>query len=137
MNLNQEQINALRQSGAIFRTAPDEFSAHFYATLFTAHPELRRLFPVDVSDLGRKLAATLALVVDGVAEWQKLEPVLASLARRHVGYGVRENHYAAVGTALLQALADSGATQAQLAVWQVGFDHIAGFMISTAYTRER
>ena len=128
MPLDTQQIDALRQSGAIFRAAPDRVSAQFYATLFAAHPEIRTLFPADLSDQGRKLAATLALVVDGIEDWERLEPVLAALARRHVGYGVKPDHYEAVGTALIQTLSQAGATPEQTAAWQVAIGRIAGFM---------
>ena len=133
MSFDKTQIEALRESGAIFRAAPEAVAARFYLLLFEANPELRRLFPDNLDDQGRKLAATLALVVDAIGEWQNLAPVLASLSRRHVGYGVEASHYGVVCTALIQTLTQTGATADQIASWKAALEKIASFMVSVAY----
>ena len=52
MSFDKTQIEALRESGAIFRAAPEAVAARFYLLLFEANPELRRLFPLRLG-LGR------------------------------------------------------------------------------------
>jgi hemoglobin-like flavoprotein len=50
------------------------------------------------------LMTMLGTVVAGLSHMESLLPVAASLAKRHVGYGVIPEHYAFVGTALLDTL---------------------------------
>jgi nitric oxide dioxygenase len=53
---------------------------------------------------GRKLVSFLGVVVDHLDDAGALAPEAVALARRHVGYGVAPEHYAAVGEALLWTL---------------------------------
>ena len=53
----------------------------------------------------RKLMATLAVVVNGLGDLPSVLPAASALAKRHVGYGARPEHYPVVGEALLWTLA--------------------------------
>ena len=77
----------------------------FYRTLFLLDPSLAPMF--DRSDLhqqGRKLMAALGFVVGNLRRPEAMLPAIAELGRRHVGYGVRPEHYDIVGAALLATL---------------------------------
>jgi hemoglobin-like flavoprotein len=80
-------------------------AALFYDNLFAADPQLRALFKGDMAVQGQRLMHMIGAAVAGLEEPAKLVPVLQDLARRHVGYGVREAHYDTVGAALLKTLA--------------------------------
>lgn len=79
----------------------------FYRNLFADHPEVRPLFAnVDLPKQKQKLLASLKLVVDNLRKPKVLNPALEALGARHVDYGVREQHYPAVGATLLKSLAE-------------------------------
>jgi hemoglobin-like flavoprotein len=52
----------------------------------------------------RKLAHVLRVVVSGLDRRQQILATVEELGRRHLTYGVREQHYATVGEALLWTL---------------------------------
>lgn len=79
-------------------------AALFYDNLFAADPQLASLFKTDMHRQGERLMKAIGAAVDQLDDLPALVPVLEALARRHVGYGVREAHYQAVGAALLKTL---------------------------------
>ena len=71
---------------------------------------MRALFTGDMKEQGRKLMAMLATVVNGLTRLEQIVPAAQALAKRHVGYGAKVEHYPVVGAALLvMLLAISGA----------------------------
>lgn len=52
----------------------------------------------------RKLMAIIGSAVSELSRLERIAPAVQELGRRHVGYGVRDEHYAMVGAALLWAL---------------------------------
>jgi hemoglobin-like flavoprotein len=76
----------------------------FYERLFTLDPTLRPLFKGNLKDQGRMLMMMIAGTVRGLSNPPALVPVLKDLGARHVGYGVKEQHYDTVGSALIWTL---------------------------------
>jgi hemoglobin-like flavoprotein len=76
----------------------------FYDRLFSIAPEVKPLFRGDIAEQSRKLMDTLALAVGMLRDMPTLVITLEGLARRHVGYGVKDEHYDKVGEALLWTL---------------------------------
>ena len=75
--------------------------------------------------------ATLALAVKGLGRLEQLVPVLEELGRRHVDYGVRDEHYDLVGEALLWALEQGLGPEWSPAVreaWIAAYSALAGVM---------
>ena len=91
-----------------------------------------------MAEQGRKLMATLAVVVNGLNKLDAILPAASVLARRHVGYGVKATHYAPVGAALLWTL-EKGLgpswTPEVAAAWTLAYTTLSGFMIGEAYGR--
>ena len=111
-------------------------AALFYARLFERAPEVRALFKGDMEEQGRKLMATLAAVVQSLDRLQEILPVAKNLALRHVTYGVRPEHYAPVGAALLWTLEQGlGAafTPDVAAAWRAAYGTLSAAMIQAAY----
>jgi|ERR1043166_5572288 hemoglobin-like flavoprotein len=77
----------------------------FYQRLFTLDPSLRALFQHDIEQQGVKLMQALQFAVATLERPRELQPVLESLGRRHVYYGVKECHYETVGAALIDTFA--------------------------------
>jgi len=91
-----------------------------------------------MKEQGRKLMATLAVVVNGLSDLDAILPAASGLAQRHVGYGVKPGHYAPVGEALLWTLERGlGAqwTQELAAAWAAAYTTLSQFMIGEAYGR--
>lgn len=82
----------------------DQAAALFYARLFELDPSLRGMFRGDMAEQGRKLMAMIATAVATLERIEMIVPMVRQLGARHVGYGVRESHYATVGDALLWTL---------------------------------
>lgn len=76
----------------------------FYNKLFELDPALKPLFKGDIKEQGKKLMAVLGVAVAGLDDLDKLVPVVQDLGKRHVGYGVQDEHYGTVAEALLFTL---------------------------------
>jgi hemoglobin-like flavoprotein len=129
--LTPARVAELRRTWELVAPMADEVAQLFYERLFEIGPSLRALFQSDPVVRRRKLMDALAFVVAHVDRPDELVAMLAALGRRHVGYGVRPEHYAAAGEALLWTL-DEGVgalrtTEAREA-WAVTYELIAAVM---------
>lgn len=82
----------------------DQAAALFYARLFELDPTLRPMFRGSMAEQGQKLMTMIATAVASLERPDHLLPTVRTLGARHVGYGVRDEHYATVGAALLWTL---------------------------------
>lgn len=94
----------IRQTFALVEPNAPAIATAFYNELFRLDPSLRHLFKADMEEQGRKLMQALAFAVATVDRPDDLLPVLHAMGQRHVRYGVRNEHYATVGAALLRTL---------------------------------
>lgn len=134
--LSDDDIVHVRRGWAAAATDPDRTGAAFYSHLFRIAPDTCALFRNDMSVQGRKLAETLDVIVDSLDAPETLLTTARDLARRHVAYGVRPEHYDAVGAALVATLTDllGGALgAAEKAAWERVYAALSGAMISAAY----
>lgn len=104
--LDHRQIDLVQDSFAAVAPMTDAAAADFYRRLFELAPDVKPLFRHDMAAQGRKLFLTLATVVDALDRLEAIVPVARELAIRHVAYGAKEHHYAAVGSALIETLRD-------------------------------
>jgi len=102
--LTTHQIDLVQDSFAAVVPITDRAAAAFYRRLFEMAPDTKHLFRNDMAEQGRKLFLTLATVVDALDRLDTIVPVARELAIRHVSYGAKQHHYAAVGSALLATL---------------------------------
>ncbi len=110
----------------------DAVATDFYARIFAAYPQLRSMFPADMTAQRQKLMLTLTAIVGDLDNLDRLVPMVSELARRHVGYGVRDEHYPPVGGALIEALRQAlGArfTREVEAAWGAAYGLLSGAMI--------
>jgi hemoglobin-like flavoprotein len=82
----------------------DQAATLFYDRLFALDPSLKVLFKPDLSDQKVKLMKMIGAAVNGLEDLPALVPVVQNLGKRHVGYGVKSEHYVTVGAALLWTL---------------------------------
>ncbi|HZI31321.1 MAG TPA: globin family protein [Candidatus Binatia bacterium] len=115
----------------------DQAAALFYGKLFELDPELKPLFKTDIKEQGKKLMVMITAAVRGLSDLGKLVPVVEDLGRRHVGYGVKDDHYATVGTALLwtleQGLGDAFTAEVKEA-WATTYGILSSTMQKAAVT---
>jgi hemoglobin-like flavoprotein len=131
-----DQIAAIQESFAKVVPISEQAAMLFYGRLFKIAPAIRPLFRGDMVEQGRKLMATLSVVVTGLANLESLLPAASALAKRHVGYGVKAADYQPVGAALLWTLERGLGEQwtPQLAAaWTEAYTVLANFMISEAW----
>lgn len=102
--MTHEQITLVQQSFARIKSDADMIATRFYSKLFLLDPSLHHLFPVDITEQGRKLVTMLAFVVQGLKNPSTLLPHVEKLGERHHLYGVKDEHYDTVGAALLWTL---------------------------------
>jgi len=102
--MTPEQIALVRESFAKVVPIREQAAALFYDRLFAIDPSTRPLFRGDMKSQGAKLMAAIGAVVKSLDRLETMLDDLRALARRHVRYGVRDEHYASVGTALLWTL---------------------------------
>ena len=133
--MNPEQIALIRGSWQLVVPMQDKAVEMFYARLFEIDPALRSMFLGDMDDQRRKVAVMLNLIVNKLDKPDELFPAAAALARRHVGYGVKGEHYDTVGAALLWTLA-TGLGQAFTddvkAAWIAAYTVLCKVMIDAA-----
>jgi NAD(P)H-flavin reductase/hemoglobin-like flavoprotein len=84
--------------------AGDDVPLYFYSHLFLSHPELRAMFPLQMTGQRDKLVTALGAVISNVDELDKVVPLLEQLGRDHRRFSVVTQHYEAVGASLLATL---------------------------------
>ena len=102
--MTPDQVRIIKLTFAQVITNKNAVGRLFYDRLFAIAPETRTMFNGDMEAQSRKLMDTLALAVGMLRDMPTLATTLEALARRHVAYGVRDEHYDKVGEALLWTL---------------------------------
>jgi hemoglobin-like flavoprotein len=136
--MTPDQIKAIQESFAKVAPISEQAATLFYGRLFEIAPSVAPLFRGDMQEQGRKLMATLAVVVNGLSNLETILPAASALAKRHVGYGVTAGDYAPVGEALLWTLERGLGAQWTLelaAAWTAAYSAVSEFMIGEAYGR--
>lgn len=100
------QVHLIRKSFAELSRHDHVAALFFYRRLFEIDPGLRPLFTNDIEEQSRKLLDMLAVLIAMLERPLGLELELKAMGLRHVEYGVKEEHYATVGGALLDMLAE-------------------------------
>ncbi len=135
MSLTIEQKTLVQTTFAQVGDA-DKLAARFYQRLFEIDPTTQPLFKHEMAEQRMKLMQTIAVVVTGLDDLSPLIPAIQSLARRHVSYSVRREHWLSVGSALLWALEDAfgdAFTNEVREAWAAAYSMIADVAIDAAY----
>ena len=134
--MTSDQVNLVQQSFSKVAPISEQAAVLFYDRLFEVAPAVRAMFPDDMSEQRKKLMATLAVVVGGLSNLESVLPAASALAKRHVSYGAKPEHYPVVGGALLWTLEKGlgeGWTPDVAAAWTAAYGTLSGYMISEAY----
>jgi hemoglobin-like flavoprotein len=134
--MTPDQVKLVQESFAKVAPISDQAAAIFYDRLFEVAPQVKAMFPVDMTEQRKKLMATLAVVVNGLSRLESILPAASALAQRHVAYGAKPTHYPVVGAALLWTLErglGEAWTPAVADAWTAAYGTLSGFMIAEAY----
>jgi len=134
--MTPQQIALVQQSFSKVAPISEAASKLFYDRLFEVAPSVRAMFPEDMTEQRKKLMGMLAAVVSGLSNLETILPAASALAKRHVAYGAKAEHYPVVGATLLWTL-EKGLGEAwtpELATaWTDVYGVLSGYMISEAY----
>ncbi|MEA2908903.1 MAG: hypothetical protein QOJ15_984 [Bradyrhizobium sp.] len=136
--MTPNQVKLVQESFAKVAPISEAAAVLFYDRLFETAPSVRGLFPDDLAEQRKKLMATLAVVVNGLSNLSSVLPAASALAKRHVGYGAKPEHYPVVGAALLwtleKGLGDAW-TPELAAAWTAAYGTLSGYMIAEAWSQ--
>jgi hemoglobin-like flavoprotein len=136
--MTPDHVKLVQESFAKVAPISETAAVLFYDRLFEIAPKVKAMFPTDLTEQRRKLMATLAVVVNGLGNLESVLPAASALAKRHVSYGAKAEHYPVVGSALLWTLEKGlgdGWTPDVAEAWTAAYGTLSGFMISEAYGR--
>ena len=123
----------VQESFAAATALGDALTLEFYQRLFEWAPQVRPMFPDDISGQAQVLGKTLAFAVNGLKHPEDLAAPLQKLGARHAGYGVEPAHYAVVADVLIETLQSNLKdtwTSAHEKAWRSALDLVAKVMIS-------
>ncbi|UYN95003.1 MAG: hypothetical protein KIT25_23805 [Enhydrobacter sp.] len=133
--MTPDQIRLVQSSFATVAPIAATAADLFYGRLFEIAPQVRAMFPDDLSEQKKKLMAMLGTVVAGLNRIETLLPAVRALGQRHAGYGVKAEHFAPVGAALLwtleQGLGEAFTPEVKEA-WTIAYGVLSQTMIDAA-----
>ena len=95
--MTPDQVKLVRDSFAKVAPIAAQAGDMFYARLFEIAPEVRPMFPADITAQRDERIQMLTTAVTNLYQVEKIIPAVEDLGRRHVGYGVKDAHYHKVG----------------------------------------
>ncbi len=130
--LTERQKELVQQTWEMVVPIADAAANLFYGRLFEIDPALQPMFAKsDMAEQRRKLMTMLTMTVRGMDRLDQLVVGIEAMGRRHAGYGVRDEHYATVGAALIwtleQGLGDAFTDEVREA-WVATYTLLAGVM---------
>lgn len=132
MSLNPRIV---KESFALIEPQREKAAAYFYGRLFAENPRLRALFPPAMDMQRDRLFQALTKIAWSVDSPETLATYIDQLGRDHRKFGVRREHYQAVGQALIATLrrfcGDSWNAEMQ-AAWVATYNDAAQRMMQAA-----
>ena len=133
--LSREQVDLVQTTFRKIEPFAPLVADLFYLRLFEIAPNVRHLFPDDMTGQGSKLMAMLAIAVTNLDNIEELAPVVRDLGRRHCAYGVSAHDYEPVGQALLWTLSQGlreDFTPAVRSAWLAAYNTLTHVMLAGA-----
>jgi len=139
--MTNKQIDLVKSSWAMVATIdPVTVGGLFYNRLFEIAPQLKHMFRNPMPEQSKKLLAMINYVISKLDKLEDILDEVAKLARRHISYGVKPDHYAIVGEALLwtlgKGLAENWNSEVKEA-WINCYEILSSAMINASELREQ
>ncbi|BAK75547.1 nitric oxide dioxygenase [Pseudogulbenkiania sp. NH8B] len=133
--LSSQHRELVKATVPVLREHGVALTSHFYRRMFSHNPELKHVFNQAKQEAGQQQQA-LALAVLGYAEHiddpSVLAPVVMRIAHKHVGLGIRAEHYPIVGHHLLSSISEvlgEAASDELLEAWRLAYGQLADLLI--------
>ena len=129
--MTPQQIQLVQSTWKLVVPIADTAAVLFYDRLFVLDPSLAPMFGKDMAEQRRRVMMMIGVAVTGLTRIDTIVPVLRNLGARHVGYGVKDEHYATVGAALLWTLEQGlgpAFTDEARAAWTAAYTIVATTM---------
>jgi hemoglobin-like flavoprotein len=129
------QIELVQESFRRLGPRSSEASRLFYEELFRIAPELRGLFPEDLSRQKAKFTQMLGVLVTNLGQVSNISDDLIDLGHRHAAYDVEDENYEAVSEAfirMMERLLGSDMTLELRDAWSAVLDMVARVMKDAA-----
>lgn len=133
--LTEAQRSIIRATVPVLQTHGEAITAHFYKTLFEAHPGLLNVFNKAnqrPGGQGANLATSILMYAAHIDHLEKLGSMVERIAHKHGSMEVRPEHYPVVGHHLLlsiRAVLGAGATDAVIDAWSAAYGDLASIFI--------
>ena len=126
--------------GLVVETAPlvhedTEMVGRLYELLFERHPEVRTMFPDDMTQQVHRFVTEIEAFAVAMPDLATVERRAGDLGSRHARYGVRPGHFPYVRDALLDVLAErlgDRFTPAHRTAWSRAYNLVAEIMMESA-----
>lgn len=103
--LTPDQIRIVKLSWSSYRDVdPALLGEVFYSKLFLEYPSIKPLFRTPIEQQYKKLVDMLNVLVARLDRQTEVLILIEQLGARHHGYGVKPEHYFALGKVLLWTL---------------------------------
>jgi hemoglobin-like flavoprotein len=102
--MTPEQIKLVKLSFAPLIGRKLEVGKLFYQRLFEIAPDTKPMFKSDIHSQAAKLMSTLGIIIGNLHDTPAFTTMLEDLGRKHIAYGVQDDHYDKVRVALLWTL---------------------------------
>jgi len=134
--MDAHSVALVQQSFEKVAPLGDKVPQIFYDELFALDPSLRSMFKSDMTEQRKMVLGALSMVVRSLHRPETIIEPVKALGKRHVGYGVKPDHYPIVGAALLNTLAkglgDEFTPELRRA-WVEAYTTLSGIMKDAAY----
>jgi hemoglobin-like flavoprotein len=135
--MTPQQITLVQTSWQKVVPIKEKAAELFYGKLFEMDPSLQPMFKGDIVEQGRKLTGMINTVVVKLDQLGDIVPAVQDLGKRHVAYGVKDEHYGVVAGALLWTLGaglGDAFTDDVREAWTAAYTILAGAMKDAAAT---
>ena len=133
MSVTAAEAEMLRTSFHELRKNMAPASVAFYEALFARAPGLRKMFRDDIAGQGMRFMTTLGAILTGIEHSGPEEARIATLAEGHRLMGVKPEHFAPMGEALIATLQDGlgdAFTPELNAAWEKAYAEISAGIIA-------
>jgi len=134
--MQPEQIILVQSTFKDVAKIKEDVAALFYDKLFELDPLLKNIFSGDMKVQGHVLMSMLATAVGGLNRLETIVPAVQELGILYGGYGVKEQDYDTLGSALMWALGQGlgeDFTDDVSAAWADVYDLLAATMIGATH----
>ena len=129
--MTPKQIACVRQSYVVVGKRSNEACNIFYRELFALAPDLKDMFPEDLTLQRHKFMQMMSAIVYGLDNVAGISNYVSDLGRRHMVYEVEDEHYTYLGEAflsMLEKVLEGDFTPEVREAWEAAYDMLARLM---------